>query len=235
MADVDPQLLERLKVILRRDLKLGAEARIADDMAFFGEGTDVDLDSLDMLLLVTSVEREFGVKIPNEAVGRTVFESVKTLAQYIADQGANGQSVGVAAQTGGMKDPLEKLPHREPFRFVSRVTELKAGESAEGVWSVAGTEAFFAGHFPGRPLVPGVLIAEALAQISGIAGSGPGVADEGKLAHVDVRFEQAVSPPAEVVLKSRLIKTMGALQQFEVMAEVGGSVVARGNIALVRG
>src|SRR5215212_6111278 len=85
MAQVEPQLLERLKLILRRDLKLGADAPIADDMPFFGG--DIDLDSLDMLLLVTSVEREFGVKIPNEAVGRTVFQSVVSLANYIAEHG----------------------------------------------------------------------------------------------------------------------------------------------------
>src|SRR5207244_3592255 len=144
-AAVDPQLLERLKIILRRDLKLGADAPIAGDMSFFN--SDIDLDSLDMLLLVTSVEKEFGVKIPNEAVG-----------------------------------------------------------------SVTGKEAFFAGHFPGKPLVPGVLIAEALAQISGLAGAGTGVPEAGKLAHVDVRFDEAVVPPVEIVLKSRLTRSMPPLQ-----------------------
>ncbi len=65
---VDPKILEHLKVILRRDLKLGPTARIADDMPFFGG--DVDMDSLDILLLVTSLEKEFGIKVPNAAVGR---------------------------------------------------------------------------------------------------------------------------------------------------------------------
>src|SRR5438552_17511412 len=124
-ATVDPQLLERLKTILRRDLKLGADAPIAGDMSFFN--SDIDLDSLDMLLLVTSVEREFGVKIPNEAVGRTVFENVSTLARYIQDQRPSAKAV----------DWLQELPHREPFRFVSRVTLVRPGETAEGVWSVS--------------------------------------------------------------------------------------------------
>src|SRR5438105_4769628 len=134
-ATVDPQLLERLKTILRRDLKLGADAPIAGDMSFFN--SDIDLDSLDMLLLVTSVEKEFGVKIPNEAVGRTVFENVTTLARYIQDQGAKAPTAGAPA------DLLAKLPHREPFRFVTRLMTVRAGESAEGVWSVTGKEAFF--------------------------------------------------------------------------------------------
>src|SRR5439155_838947 len=203
----DPQLLERLKLILRRDLKLGPDASISDQMSFFT--SDIDLDSLDMLLLVTSVEKEFGVKIPNEAVGRTVFENVSTLARYIQDQRPSAKAV----------DWLRELPHREPFRFVSRVTLVRPGESAEGVWSITGKEAFFAGHFPGKPLVPGVLIAEALAQISGLAGAGPNVAPAGKLAHVDVRFDEAVAPPAEMILKSRLTRSIPPLQQFEVSAE----------------
>src|SRR3954464_14592360 len=126
-ASVDPQLLERLKLILRRDLKLGPDASISDDMNFFG--SDIDLDSLDMLLLVTSVEKEFGVKIPNEAVGKTVFANVTTLAEYIQEQAARGDSkpaAGTAAATA--VDPLSRLPHREPFRFVSRVTALQYGE-----------------------------------------------------------------------------------------------------------
>jgi 3-hydroxyacyl-[acyl-carrier-protein] dehydratase len=239
MAEPDAQLLDRLKIILRRDLKLGAEASIANDMSFFG--SDIDLDSLDMLLLVTSVEKEFGVKIPNEAVGRTVFESVTTLAKFITDQGgtikAAGDTTGQGSSAKAQANPLDRLPHREPFRFVSRITAHKAGEFAEGVWSISGSEGFFAGHFPGNPLVPGVLIGEALAQISGIAGSGGAgadVPDAGKLAHVDVRFDQAVAPPVELVLKSKLVRSMLPLQHFEVSAHVGDQTVARGSITLNR-
>ena len=230
MTDVDPQLLERLKVILRRDLKLGANASIADDMSFFG--SDIDLDSLDMLLLVTSVEREFGVKIPNEAVGKTVFSSVQSLAQFIAAQGASAKPIAQPEVASG--DPLERLPHREPFRFVSRINEVKPGESAQGVWCVTGSEPFFAGHFPGNPLVPGVLIAEALAQVAGIAGSGHGVPDVGKLAHVDVRFEKAVTPPADIVLHAKLARSMPPMQLFDVWAEQNGQQIARGSLTLNR-
>ncbi len=234
MPEPDPQLLHRLKTILRRDLKLGSDAAIADDMSFFG--SDIDLDSLDMLLLVTSVEREFGVKIPNEAVGRTVFESVASLAQFIQNQGGaiNPPGANASATPPPIEDPLEQLPHRQPFRFVSKITSHKTGDFAEGIWSVAGSEDFFAGHFPSNPIIPGVLIAEALAQISGIAGSGPNVPQAGKLAHVDVRFEQSVSPPAELVLKSKLVRSMLPLQHFEVSAHVGHETVARGSITLSR-
>ncbi len=218
-AEIEPALLEHIKTILRRDLKLGPDIAISDDMMFFGG--DVDLDSLDMLLLVTSIEKEFGIKVPSEAVGKEVFESVTTLARYV--QANRNGTVAV--------DYVARLPHREPFRFISKTTQVKEGELAEGIWSVSGKEAFFAGHFPGNPVVPGVLIAEALAQLSGIAGGG----SSGKLAQVDVRFDQSVVPPAEIVLSSKLARTMGALQQFEVSASVGGNVVARGTLTLHRG
>src|SRR3954470_6896090 len=92
--DIDPQTLDQIKSILRRDLKLGPDAPIADDMAFFGG--DVDLDSLDMLLLVTSLEKQFGIKVPNEAVGKEVFQNVATLTRYVQQQKANGSAAGNA-------------------------------------------------------------------------------------------------------------------------------------------
>ena len=224
--------LARVETIIRRDLKLGADVPVTADMPFFGG--DADIDSLDILLLLSSIEKEFGLRIPSEAVGREVFANVGTLVRYIEEHAAGGGAGGAGARVGGVAagtDYMARLPHGEAFRFVSRVTRVTEGESAEAVWSPSGAEPFFAGHFPGRPLVPGVLIAEALAQVCGLAaGVAPG--GEWRLAHVDVRFEQAVAPPAEIRLHAKLTRTMGGLRQFDVTASVGPAVVARGTVAL---
>lgn len=61
------------------------------------------------------------------------------------------------------------LPHRSPFLFVTELRSVEPGQSASGSWQLTGEEAFFAGHFPGRPTLPGVLMVEALAQLGGVA------------------------------------------------------------------
>jgi 3-hydroxyacyl-[acyl-carrier-protein] dehydratase len=225
----DPAIIQQVKTILRRDLKLGPDTPIADDMSF--HNNDIDLDSLDMLLLLTSVEKEFGLKVPGEDVGRSIFENVTTLARYIQDHGgSSGNGASASAPAAAPVNPLALLPHAEPFRFITAVQSIQPDQSAEGVWSLTGSETFFAGHFPGRPLVPGVLIAEALAQLSGLVVGKAGTA--GMLVHVDVRFDHPVTPPADIVLHSRAMRSVAPLFLFEVSAAVGDTVVARGTLAL---
>jgi 3-hydroxyacyl-[acyl-carrier-protein] dehydratase len=221
MPDPRPETLEQIKVLLRRDLKLGPDIPIPDDMPF--AGTEADFDSLDILLLLTSIEKQFHIKIPSEVVGKEVFRNVSTLASYVERE---------AASSDARTDYLAHLPHQDPFRFISKINSIKRGEQGEATWSLTGGEPFFAGHFPNQPLVPGVLIAEALAQLSGIVG--PSDSRQGKLVHVDVRFDQSVAPPAEITLRSRCLRTVGELEQFEVSASLGESVVARGMLTLAR-
>jgi len=142
---------------------------------------------------------------------------------------------------------LDELPHRPPFRFLTRVQALTPQESGVAVWHVSGAEGFFQGHFPNHPIVPGVLIIEALAQLSGLVGfyRGPlnaedsgisGAKDkepqQGKLVQVDVRFDDSVIPPAEITLISQQARVLGALRQFEVSAKCREAIVARGRLTL---
>jgi acyl carrier protein len=85
------ETLERVKGVLRECLKLGPSAVIEDDMPLIGG--DYDLDSLDILLVVTSIEKEFNVKIPNESLGRSAFESVVTLADFVESMPGRGERV----------------------------------------------------------------------------------------------------------------------------------------------
>lgn len=146
----------------------------------------------------------------------------------------------------GESNTLDALPHRPPFRFITRVIRIVSGVCGEAEWQVRGDEPFFAGHFPSCPIVPGVLLTEALAQLSGLVGfREPAARAEpeseipsgasGMLAHMDVRLRRPVVPPAVIVLHSRLDRMLESLYQFEVEARVQEGVAARGRLALVVG
>jgi 3-hydroxyacyl-[acyl-carrier-protein] dehydratase len=222
-----PAILDRVRLLMRRDLKIGPDIPIEPETPFFGGSADID--SLDILLLLTSIEREFGIRIPSEEVGRRIFENVSTLCSYLQTQ-IDGKSAPAPLAGSAAPKTIESLPHRSPFLFISTLLNIADGQSAEGIWSVTGTEDFFRGHFPGKPIVPGVLIAEALAQLCGLAKSGTN--GGGRLARVDVRFDESVVPPADIKLVARVSRSIGSLIQYEVQASHRGNIVARGSITL---
>lgn len=129
-------------------------------------------------------------------------------------------------------DPIAfGLPHREPFVFVDEVTALVPGESAVCTKTFSPDEPFFRGHFPGDPLVPGVILAEALAQTAGLAAGQPGRGF--RLSAIKaMKFPAAARPAETITLHARKTGAIGGLWQFEVRASVGERVVAEGAVVL---
>jgi 3-hydroxyacyl-[acyl-carrier-protein] dehydratase len=131
---------------------------------------------------------------------------------------------------------LQSLPHGESFRFVTELTDLHPGESASGLWNVAGDEWFLRGHFPNRPIVPGVLIAESLAQIAGLASLAgvPQRIDEppAALAHLDLRFHAPLTPPCRIDLRAKVLRRLGDLFLVQVEALSGGRGICNGSLAI---
>ncbi len=97
-----------------------------------------------------------------------------------------------------------------------------------------GERSFFAGHFPGDPIVPGVLIGEALAQMAGLVGLCDDDAPPtgGVLAQIDLRLRRPVRPPAEIELHAAFERELGPLNQFAVKAICAGQTVAKGTLTL---
>ena len=130
------------------------------------------------------------------------------------------------------QDPIAYgLPHREPFIFIDSVVQVRPGESAMCEKSFPTEEPFFRGHFPGDPLVPGVILAEALAQTAGIAAGQPGRSFR-LTAIKGMKFLRAVRPRDLIKLHARKIAAVGPLWQFEVIARVGEDAVAEGVVVL---
>jgi 3-hydroxyacyl-[acyl-carrier-protein] dehydratase len=128
------------------------------------------------------------------------------------------------------------LPHRYPFLLVDRVIELEPGKRAVGIKQVSANEPQFTGHFPGRPIMPGVLMVEALAQTAGIAVL---TLDKyrgkiGLFAGIDdCRFRRLVQPGDTLVLKVEVEKLRGMFGRVRAVASVDGEIAVEGTLSII--
>ena len=136
------------------------------------------------------------------------------------------------------KEIMEIIPHRQPFLLIDTIEELEEGTRALGKKCVSFNEPYFQGHFPGNPVMPGVLIVEALAQVGAVALLGL-EQWKGKTAYfagIDkVRFKQKVVPGDVLMLETRIIKVKGPIGMGEATATVNGKVVCKAELTFAVG
>lgn len=130
----------------------------------------------------------------------------------------------------------EYLPHRYPFLLVDRVIECEPGKRLVGIKNVTNNEPYFQGHFPNQPIMPGVLIIEALAQTTGLLASESAPEELGKgmtyyLVGLDkVRFKRPVVPGDQLRLEAEYLRNKRNIWSFFCAASVDGEFVASANI-----
>jgi 3-hydroxyacyl-[acyl-carrier-protein] dehydratase len=133
---------------------------------------------------------------------------------------------------------MRTLPHRYPFLLVDRVLECVRGESIRALKNVTFNEPFFTGHFPHRPLMPGVIIIEALAQAAGLLAflSANEVPDDNTRFYfvgIDkARFRRPVEPGDQLILQAKFERSVRGIWRLATMAEVAGEEVAHAQIMI---
>ena len=135
----------------------------------------------------------------------------------------------------GIEEIMRVLPHRYPFLLVDRILEIEENKRVVGIKNVTINEPFFQGHFPGHPIMPGVLIVEAMAQVGGMLLLGPMEDPESKVVYFmsldNVRFRKPVKPGDQIIFEVEIIQIRGKIAKTRGVARVDGEVVAEAEMA----
>ena len=139
-----------------------------------------------------------------------------------------------------IREIMAMLPHAYPFLLVDRIVEIEPGKRAVGIKNVTYNEPFFPGHFPGRPIMPGVLIVEAMAQTAGVLVFNSLPIEERKksvffLGMDNVRFRKPVSPGDQLRMELEITRHRQSIWGFKGKALVDGNLVAEGDLLAMIG
>jgi beta-hydroxyacyl-ACP dehydratase FabZ len=134
-----------------------------------------------------------------------------------------------------IQEIMNHLPHRYPFILIDRILELEPHQRVVGLKNVSMNEPFFQGHFPGKPIMPGVLILEAMAQTSGIlAIASIAKEKEGALMYFmgldQVKFRKMVVPGDQLVMELKVLKQRARIMKLAGVAKVDGQIVAEAQL-----
>jgi 3-hydroxyacyl-[acyl-carrier-protein] dehydratase len=125
---------------------------------------------------------------------------------------------------------MQYLPHRYPFLLVDRIIDLQPGQSIVGIKNVTFNEPFFQGHFPGQPIMPGVLIVEAMAQVAGVLAFRSGMEGNGKVVYFmsieKAKFRRPVVPGDQLRLEIKVLQQRGTVWKFSGAATVDGKLAS---------
>jgi len=135
-----------------------------------------------------------------------------------------------------VKEILNHIPHRYPFLLVDRIVEVHGDEKIVGIKNVSINENFFQGHFPNRPVMPGVLICEAMAQVGAIfAHNARGGRDDNKVFMLtgldNVKFKRPVEPGDQLRMELTIVKRRGSFWKMQGVATVDKKLVAQAEIS----
>jgi 3-hydroxyacyl-[acyl-carrier-protein] dehydratase len=138
-----------------------------------------------------------------------------------------------------VEEILKRLPHAFPFRMIDRILEIEKGKKAIALKNVSDDEPYFLGHFPKEPIMPGVLILEAMAQTGGLAFQSSFEKEEGGIAVLagveGFRLKRRVRPGDQLIIEAEVLHIFANLAKVKVLASVKGEPVAEGTLVIAKG
>jgi 3-hydroxyacyl-[acyl-carrier-protein] dehydratase len=149
------------------------------------------------------------------------------------------RQLGIRSKMIDLNEILQGLPHQFPFRMVDRILGIEKGKKAIALKNVSIDEPYFLGHFPKEPIMPWVLILEAMAQTGGLAfqssfeSEGEGVPFLARIE--EFRLKKRVTPGDQIILEAEILNVFSNLAKVKVLAKVEGETVAEGTLVLARG